>query len=168
MQKHRGFMFDRETAEEIARNSSADLMAALATALLVGIGLLIAAIALSHPASARGFDWFFAHVHPTGQCSFGQEVAASFYWSGRHTASGEHFDPSGNTAASRRLPLGTVVTVTNPHNGRSIKVRINDRGPYGIAHRLGVKLDLARGAARRLGMTQTGWVCVSSTQEASE
>ena len=70
-------------------------------------------------------------------------------------------DANGNTAAARSWPLGTRLTVTNPQNGRSITVRINDRGPYGIAWRQGARLDLARGAARRLGMSGTQYVCVS-------
>ena len=53
-----------------------------------------------------------------------------------------------------------MLTVTNPHNGRSLSVRINDRGPYGIAFREGARLDLARGAARRLGMRGAQYVCV--------
>ncbi len=56
------------------------------------------------------------------------------------------------TAAHRRLPFGTIIRVTNLENGRSIQVRINDRGPF---HR-GRILDLSYEAARRLGMLQTG------------
>jgi rare lipoprotein A len=110
-------------------------------------------------ATPRDFPWFFDHIKPTGLCP-GREVAASFYWSGRHTANGEAFDANGNTAASRDYAFGTRLRLTNPVNGRTVTVRINDRGPYGIAHQLGVKLARARGAARRLGMTQTGWICV--------
>jgi rare lipoprotein A (peptidoglycan hydrolase) len=51
--------------------------------------------------------------------------------------------------------------VTNPHNGRSLSVRINDTGPWGIAYRKGARLDLARGAARRLGMRASQYVCVA-------
>ncbi len=55
----------------------------------------------------------------------------------------------------RRAPGRSArsLTVTNPHNGRSLVIRINDTGPYGIAYRMGARLDLARGAAQRLGMT---------------
>jgi len=60
---------------------------------------------------------------------------------------------------SRHQQLRLRVQVTNPANGRSITVRINDRGPFGPAHALGVEFDLARGAARALGLTQTNWVC---------
>jgi rare lipoprotein A (peptidoglycan hydrolase) len=51
--------------------------------------------------------------------------------------------------------------VTNPRNGRSLAVRINDTGPWGIAYAQGARLDLARGAASRLGMSGTQYVCVS-------
>jgi rare lipoprotein A (peptidoglycan hydrolase) len=51
--------------------------------------------------------------------------------------------------------------VTNPKNGRSVVLRINDTGPYGIAWRMGARLDMAIGAARRLGMRSSQYVCVS-------
>jgi rare lipoprotein A len=99
-------------------------------------------------------------VKRSGQCS-GQEVLASHYASGKRTATGERFDANGNTAAARTWALGTHLTVTNPKNGRSLTVRINDRGPYGIAFAQGARLDLARGAARRLGMSGAQYVCVT-------
>jgi rare lipoprotein A len=73
-------------------------------------------ITSSTQAHSRGFAWFFAHSKPRGTCS-GQHVVATFYASGRRTASGETFDPSGHTAAHRTLPFGSRVTVTNPQNG---------------------------------------------------
>jgi len=76
----------------------------------------------------------------------GQEFA------GRRTASGEKFNPSGLTAAHRTLPFGTHVRVTNSRNGRSIIVRINDRGPCVK----GRAIDLSNGAARAIGMGSTG------------
>ena len=123
------------------------------------IGLLFGLLALT-AANAAGWGSVHKYVKPTGRCA-GQEVLASWYASGRRTASGELFDANGNTAAARTWPLGTRLTVTNPKNGRSITVRINDRGPWGIAYAKGARLDLARGAARRLGMSGTQYVCVS-------
>jgi len=111
-------------------------------------------------AQAAGWGSVHRYVHPTGKCA-GQEILASYYWTGRHTASGERFDANGNTAAARTWPLGTSLTVTNPANGRSVTVRINDRGPYGTAYAQGARLDLARGAAMRLGMSGAQYVCVS-------
>jgi rare lipoprotein A len=80
---------------------------------------------------------------------------ASFYGydgSGNRTASGERFNPEGMTAAHRHLPFGTKVRVTNTRNGRSVVVRITDRGPF-IRGRV---LDLSVGAARILGMMGSG------------
>src|ERR671933_350542 len=68
---------------------------------------------------------------------------------GKITASGEAFNPDGLTAGHRSLPFGTRVRVVNPDNGRSVVVRINDRGPV----RSKFIIDLSRGSAQRLGIT---------------
>jgi len=85
---------------------------------------------------------------------YGQEFA------GRRTASGEKFNPSGMTAAHRTLPFGTRVRVTNSRNGRSIVVRINDRGPFVK----GRAIDLSSGAALAIGMGSTGSVRMEATR----
>ncbi|MEH1825389.1 septal ring lytic transglycosylase RlpA family protein [Nostoc sp.] len=80
---------------------------------------------------------------------------ASYYGydgSGNRTASGQRFNPEEMTAAHRSLPFGTQVRVTNTNNGRSVVVRINDRGPF-IRGRV---IDLSAGAARILGMMGSG------------
>ena len=77
---------------------------------------------------------------------------ASYYKSGRKTANGERFNPNGLTAAHRTLPFGTKVRVTNLRNGKSVVVRINDRGPF-IRGRI---IDLSLGAARLVELTRTG------------
>lgn len=77
---------------------------------------------------------------------------ASYYGSGERTATGEHFDPSGMTAAHRTLPFGTRVRVTRVDTGDSVVVRINDRGPF----KPGRVIDLSEGAARNLGITDVG------------
>jgi rare lipoprotein A len=92
----------------------------------------------------------------SGSCA-GHRVVATWYQSGRRTASGAPFNPSGYTAAHRTLPFGSRVTVTNPRNGQSVTVTINDRGPFNR----GIALDLARGAARAIGMNGTQQVCMS-------
>jgi rare lipoprotein A len=71
----------------------------------------------------------------------------------RRAASGEPFNPNGHNAAHRSLPFGSHVMVTNPSNGKSVTVTINDREPY----TRGITLDLARGAARAIGQR----VCMS-------
>jgi len=80
---------------------------------------------------------------------------ASYYaakYHGRTTASGETFDNGKLTAAHRTLPFGTTVRVTNLTNGRSVTVRVNDRGPF-VAGRI---IDLSRAAAKRLDMIDAG------------
>ncbi len=91
----------------------------------------------------------------------GSLIRASYYCSGSWTASGEHFNPSGFTAAHRSLPFGTRLAVTNPANGRTVVVRINDRGPFVR----GVSLDLARGAAFALGMRGNATVRIAQLNE---
>ena len=71
---------------------------------------------------------------------------------GRMTANGEEFHPDGLNAAHKYLPLPTYVRVTNLENGRSIILRVNDRGPF-IAGRI---IDLSAGAAKRLGFYKRG------------
>ncbi|MBN9072570.1 MAG: septal ring lytic transglycosylase RlpA family protein [Rhizobiales bacterium] len=86
---------------------------------------------------------------------------ASWYALYSKTASGERMNPSAMTAAHRTLPLGSRVAVTNKRNGRTIVVRINDRGPF-IRGRI---IDLSRGAAQRLGFIGAGHtqVCISQS-----
>lgn len=86
----------------------------------------------------------------------GQRVTAAYYWQGTRTANGERFNPHGLTAAHRTLPFGTKLTVTNPRTGKSVEVRINDRGPFVR----GVSIDLSLGAAKAIGMRGTGAVCM--------
>ncbi len=82
-------------------------------------------------------------------------LRASYYapkFNGKRTTSGERYNPNALTAASKTLPLGTVVKVVNPKNGRSVKVRINDRGPFVR----GRGLDLSHRAAQKIGITHDG------------
>ena len=86
--------------------------------------------------------------------SAAQAEIASYYgqeFAGRRTASGERFNPGAMTAAHRTLRFGTQVRVTNSRNGRSVIVRINDRGPFVQ----GRSIDLSSGAARAIGMGGT-------------
>ncbi|MCB1479103.1 MAG: septal ring lytic transglycosylase RlpA family protein [Rhodobiaceae bacterium] len=87
---------------------------------------------------------------------------ASWYgpgFHGRKTASGERFNMNAMTAAHRSLPFGTKVRVTNKRNGRSVVVRINDRGPYSG----GRILDVSKAAASRLGLVASGTAPVTVT-----
>ena len=82
---------------------------------------------------------------------------ASWYHEGSRTATGERYRPDGITAAHRTLPFGSIVRVVLRRSGRSVDVRINDRGPF-IRGRI---IDLSRGAKRALGMNGLAPVCIS-------
>jgi rare lipoprotein A len=95
--------------------------------------------------------------------TFGVEAAsaqcgrASWYALRSKTASGERMQPYALTAAHRTLPFGTMLKVSNKRTGKSVMVRVNDRGPF-IKGRF---LDLSKGAARRIGMGGVGSVCIA-------
>jgi rare lipoprotein A len=89
-----------------------------------------------------------------------QTVTASFYQSGEVTANGETFDPQGHTAAHRKFPFGTLLKVRNSANGRSVIVRVNDRGPYVD----GRSIDLSLGAAQAIDMVEDGLAQVEITK----
>jgi rare lipoprotein A len=96
---------------------------------------------------------------PTTESGGGEVGVASYYADrlhGRQTASGERYDRNAYTAAHRRLPFGTLVQVTRIDNGETVKVRINDRGPF-VKGRV---IDLSYAAAKRLGMLRQGVVRV--------
>lgn len=76
-------------------------------------------------------------------------IASHYSLAGNRTASGEIANPRGLTAAHKRLPFGTKVEVTNQRNGRSVVVRINDRGPF-VRGRV---IDVTPAAARQLGFS---------------
>jgi rare lipoprotein A len=88
------------------------------------------------------------------------KAKASWYgkrFVGRKTSTGERYNPNALTAASKTLPIGSVVRVINPENGHSVSVRINDRGPF----LPGRSLDLSRRAARKLGISRKGVALVN-------
>ncbi len=81
---------------------------------------------------------------------------ASYYSQGEQTANGEKFDPLLLTAAHRTLPFGTKLRVTNVHTGRSVIVRVNDRGPF----IKGRDVDVSYSAAQKIGMIDAGTATV--------
>ena len=104
----------------------------LGTAALVGLALMVA---------------FFGPYHEVG--------IASWYgpgFDGNYTANGEIYDMNGVSAAHKTLPFGTLVKVVDLETGRSIVVRINDRGPF-IEGRI---IDLSKGAAAQFGIIERG------------
>ena len=91
---------------------------------------------------------------------FKTDVTASFYadkFHGRKTASGEKFNMYDYTAAHKTLPFGTVLKVTNLANGKSVNVRVNDRGPFAK----GREIDVSKAAAKELDMIDEGTATVS-------
>ncbi|HLZ01915.1 MAG TPA: septal ring lytic transglycosylase RlpA family protein [Bradyrhizobium sp.] len=96
------------------------------------------------------------HIPPSGNIAAAKPSSgggvASFYSEDSETASGEKFDPNELTAAHPTLPFGTRLRVTNLKTGRSVTVRVNDRGPY-VPGRV---VDVSYSAARALGMVQSG------------
>jgi len=102
-------------------------------------------------ASVRKHTPFARHHHVTPTQVASQGVA-SFYTEDQQTASGEKFNPDELTAAHKTLPFGTKLRVTNTATGRSVTVRVNDRGPY--VH--GRVVDVTHSAAQALGMVGSG------------
>lgn len=90
---------------------------------------------------------------------------ASWYALSSKTASGERMDPTQLTAAHKTMRLGTKIEVTNPENGRSVVVRVNDRGPF-VRGRV---LDLSKAAAKEIGMISAGHdrVCFEDVEDSA-
>src|SRR5262249_7614642 len=123
--------------------------------LAAGIACLAACATRRSPAPAA--------APPAGSGS-SEEGVASWYggpdgFEGKPTASGEIYDGNQLTAAHRTLPLGTLVDVQNLENGKTLRVRINDRGPF-VKGRI---VDLSRAAARELGVIGPGTASVRLT-----
>jgi rare lipoprotein A len=118
------------------------------------LALVVAAVGACHragpapsPAPVPG--------HGAHAATGADEGVASYYDSrltGRRTASGERYDPEAFTAAHRTAPLGSCLLVTRLDDGRAVRVRVNDRGPF--VH--GRVVDLSRAAARELGFLRSG------------
>lgn len=111
--------------------------------------------------AAVAFLAMFSAVAKTSQPRTIQEGQASWYCikcnGGTHTASGETLNDWAMTAAHKTLPMGTKVRVTNMDNGKSVVVRINDRGPY-IKRRI---IDVTKGVAKKLDFLNDGVVPVT-------
>jgi rare lipoprotein A (peptidoglycan hydrolase) len=123
------------------------IKAAALTAALAGV--LAAGVEIRSSAAAQ-----LTYFHRSGKLHLvntdrngGLQGIASVYHD-RITANGEHMNPNAMTAAHKSLPMGSRVTVFNRRNGRTVTVRINDRGPY-VTGRV---IDLSPGAARVLGV----------------
>jgi rare lipoprotein A len=124
---------------------------------------VVAPILFVAACNTSGVDPSVTSSVSANQLETGQQIQrgqASWYgpgFHGRSTASGERFNSAAMTAAHRSLPFGTKLRVVNEKNGRSVVVRVNDRGPF--AHRR--IIDLAKGPAQALGLTSSGTAYVS-------
>jgi rare lipoprotein A len=131
---------------------------------LLAAGALCAAAACAQPETraaprAASVPTTSAEVRPAPRKMKGKLSYYGRRFAGRPTASGEPFDPEALTMAHRSLPFGTRVRVTNPRNGKSVVVEVNDRGPV-PPERIA---DLSLAAARRIGMLRRG--VISATLE---
>ena len=138
-------------------------MATTPTAALLGFGGMavpevavpVAVAATALPTAAEAAETVAEPVDVPPLAHDTEVVEASYYgdeFAGRPTASGEIFDPELLTAAHKTLPLGTIVQVTEALSGKSVTVRINDRGPFHGDR----AIDLSEAAARRIGMLASG------------
>jgi rare lipoprotein A len=139
-------------------------------AVLAGLPLLLAAgcanpnagfrppvTSATHAEASQGEgDLTFAKVATAPNVTADQAGLATWYggsFAGKKTANGERFDPTKYTAAHRKLPFGTWVEVRRADTGRTVRVRINDRGPWGDDRRI---IDLSRKAAEDLDVVREG------------
>jgi rare lipoprotein A len=130
------------------------VLALVVASLSLGVCLYILSLLAREPAPSSKADrtWYARHVVT-------QTGIASWYgprFHGRRTANGEVFNQQKMTAAHRTLRFGTRVELTHVKNGRSVEVRINDRGPY-LRGRI---IDVSRAAAADLGMRNAGLAMV--------
>jgi rare lipoprotein A len=139
------------------------LMATTPTAALLGLGGMVvpkaavpvAVAATALPAVAHAAESAVEEVDLPPLAHDTETVEASYYgdeFAGRPTASGETFDPELMTAAHRTLPFGSLVQVTEALSGKSVTVRINDRGPFHGDR----AIDLSEAAARQIGLIAQG------------
>jgi rare lipoprotein A len=124
-------------------------LATLRAALTAGLWTTVAWLAGPGGATAKALQPVKALKAPY---QVGRAAWYGLAFQGHRTASGERFDMNGFTAAHRRLPLGSLVRVTNLANFRSVVVRINDRGPW----KGGRIIDLSYAASKALGLASSG------------
>jgi rare lipoprotein A len=139
----------------------------LSTSLLFMLQTVLLQIVVADPATAASRKINKANRNgaarstrkPGSRASAPGSGIASFYWQPQKVSAGGTFDPHAMTAAHRTLPFGTRVRVTHAGNGRSVDVKINDRGPF-TGGRI---IDLSKAAAELIGMTAQGIARVKIT-----
>ncbi len=146
-----GVSADANVSRNVASGAANPVASAPAPAAVAAVASVAAASPLAEAQPGEADPAMVQEVDQVGIASwYGNQEQ------GRLTASGERFDARKLTAAHRTLPLDTKVKVTNLENGKSIEVKVNDRGPY-IAGRV---LDLSTQAAKLLGMEKEGLALV--------
>ena len=105
---------------------------------------------IGNPYQIKGVWYYPKENFEYDETGIGSWYGTKFH--GRKTANGEIYDMNGLSAAHRELPLGTMIRVTHLGNGKSVTLKVNDRGPF-IEGRI---LDLSLGAARKLEMIEAG------------
>ncbi len=139
-------------------------------AVILGLQLTVIMPVIANSANTTGSEEISQHqsdlvidsLHtqePPGLEIIPETMVTSFYggrFHGRKTANGERFDKYQLTCAHKTLPFNTILHVTNPRNGKSVTVRVNDRGPF----IRGRHLDLSYAAAREIGMLKAGVIKV--------
>jgi rare lipoprotein A len=161
--------FGRELSVVKTTSCKLTLGRAVGLALIAAEVLLAGCSALAAPAvPSTGPANYVQPLRPSSSAPARQKssgiVTASRYsadLAGNCTSNGERYNPNSLTAASRTLPIGSTVKVTNVDNGNSVNVRINDRGP----HVRGRSLDLSTRAARDIGLADQGVAKVKITSQ---
>lgn len=140
----------------LTRKLAALAVSATFTTLLVAAGCCPApprrtVLAAQNSAESGGGETPVDEHH--GDVLHGDASYYASFFKGRKTSNGERYDPKKMTAANRTLPFGTRLRVTRVDTGKSVVVRVNDRGPFGKRRRI---LDLSRAAAEQLDMIGPG------------
>jgi rare lipoprotein A len=130
------------------QNKRRSIKAAILTAVLTGVVATGAGIAPSFAKPQLTYYYSSGKLRLVNTDHNGGLDGVASVYHDPITANGEHMNPNAMTAAHKSLPMGSIVTVQNKRNGRSVTVRINDRGPY-VTGRV---IDLSPGAARIIGM----------------
>lgn len=139
----------------IARRAFSAAALALATGVAAAQAAAAAAASAPEPAASAAAPAASEAAAATPSAGAAESGKLAWYgrkFAGRKTASGEAYNPNAMTMAHKTLPFGTLVKVTNPKNGKSVTLRVNDRGPT-QGDRVG---DASQAAARKLGMTRSG------------
>ncbi len=156
-------MFDKSVRVALGSNAIKAMLAGAAAVAILTAGVSDGSAKERRPQSQnQGWQDANAAVAPSRHSGRTFSGVASHYGyeAGSKTASGQRLNANAMTAAHRSLPFGTKVKVTNQRNGKTVVVRINDRGPF-IRGRV---IDLSKAAARELGFVSSGHtkICMAS------